>query len=151
MADGFTVTETLDHAPADVWACLTDFANASQWMTGIGDFIQITPGPLGIGTQLRFKARGKERETRVTAFDPGKLIALTSTQGGVTATYTYAVTPSGDGTDMVLKATCNAAGFWKLLHPVIVLAMKNSDSSQLANLKRAMGRLAGDSRHPPVM
>ena len=41
--------------------------------------------------EISFKARGKERETRVTAFDRGKRIALTSTQAGVTATYTYAV------------------------------------------------------------
>ncbi|MEE8272238.1 MAG: SRPBCC family protein [Alphaproteobacteria bacterium] len=150
MADGFKVIESLDHAPQGVWACLTDFDNASEWMTGIADFTQVTQGPLEIGTRFRFMARGKQRETRVTALDPGKRIALTSTQGGVTATYTYSATPAGDGTEVTLKAVCNATGFCTLIHPVIVLAMKKSDSSQLANLKLAMGRLASDHHQSQV-
>ncbi len=44
---------------------------------------QTPQGPLEIGSTFRFKARGKEHETRVTAFEPGKRIAVTSTQGGV--------------------------------------------------------------------
>ena len=150
MADGFTVNERLDHAPAKVWAYLTDFDNAPEWMTSIGEFTQATQGHLEVGTQFSFKARGKARETRVTALEPGKLIALTSTQGGVTATYTYSVAPVGDGAEVTLKAVCEATGFWKLLHPVIVFAMKKSDSSQLANLKLAMGRQAAHNHHSQV-
>ncbi len=86
----------------------------------------------------------------MTALDPGKLIALTSTQGGVTATYTYSLARDGDGTEVTLKAVCKATGFWKLLHPVIVLAMKKSDSLQLTNLKLAMGRLAAHHHHSHV-
>lgn len=93
-----------------------------------------------VGTRLAFRARGKERESRVTALDAGKRIALTSTQGGVTATYTYGLAPAGDGTEVTLEAVCDATGAWKLLHPIIVLAMRKSDSSQLANLKTAMER-----------
>ena len=83
----------------------------------------------------------------MTALDPGKPIALTSTQGSVTATYIYSLAPDGDGTEVMLKAVCKATGFWKLRHPVIVLAMKKSDSPQLANLKLAMGRLAAHHQH----
>jgi len=111
-------------------------------MAGIGAFTQITQNPLEIGTRFGFQARGKQRETRVTDFDSGKRIALTSTQGGVTATYTYSVAPAGGGTEMTLNAVCDATGLWKLIHPVIVFAMKKSDATQLANLKRAMGRTA---------
>ena len=142
MANGFTVHETLDHAPADVWSYLTDFSNAPEWMAGIGAFTQITENPLEIGTRFGFQARGKQRETRVTALAPGRRIALTSTQGGVTATYAYSVARAGDGTEMTLDAVCEATGLWKLIHPVIVFAMKKSDSSQLENLKRAMDRAA---------
>ena len=140
MADGFSVRETIPRPPADVWAYLTDFGNAQEWMTGIGPMTQTTPGALEVGTRFRFEARGKERETRVTALDPGKRIALTSTQGGVTATYTYVVEPAGNGTEVTLDAVCEAAGVWKLIHPIIVIAMKRSDSSQLANLKAAFTR-----------
>jgi uncharacterized protein YndB with AHSA1/START domain len=149
MADGFTVQETLDHAPAEVWAYLTDFDNAPQWMTGIGTFTRMTQGPLEIGTRFGFKARGKERETRVTALDPGRLIALTSTQGGVTATYTYALTPAGDGTEITLTAVCKATGLWILVHPVIVLAMNEERFNPACELETGHGAAGGPPSSVP--
>ena len=138
MADGFVVQETIAAAPNAVWAYLTDFSKAKAWMTGVEDMRSLDDGPLAIGTRLQFKSRGKLRDSRVTALDPGRRIALTSTQGGVTATYTYALEPAKEGTEITLHAACTATGFWKLLHPVIVMAMRKSDSSHLANLKSAM-------------
>ncbi len=140
MADGFCVKEIIEHPPEDVWAYLTDFSHAKEWMTGVDEMTQITQGPIKIGTRFRFKARGKERESHVTALEPGKRIALTSTQRGVTATYTYSMASVGDSTEVTLKAVCQATGFWKLLHPIIVFAMKRSDSSHLAKLKTAITR-----------
>jgi uncharacterized protein YndB with AHSA1/START domain len=138
LSKGFSTRERIDRPPEEVWAYLTDFRNAKDWMKGIEDLAPLGKGPIEIGTRLSFKARGKEREARVTALEPGRQIALTSTQGGVTATYTYALAPDGDGTEVTLEAVCRATGAWRLLHPVIAMAMKQSDSSQLANLKSAM-------------
>jgi len=135
MADGFTVTETIAAAPEEVWDYLVDFRNAGQWMPGIDDMSQTTPGPVEVGTNLTFDARGKQRASQVSDLDPGQRLALTSTQGGVTATYTYSVAPSDAGTEMTLHAVCRATGFWKLLHPLIVFAMRKSDGPQLSNLK----------------
>jgi len=140
MADGFHVTERIAEPPEKVWAYLTDFGNATAWMTGIDDMTQATEGPVEIGTTFSFKSRGKERESRVTAFVPGRSIALTSTQGGVTATYAYSLAPADGGTEMALDAQCTATGFWRLIHPIIVFAMRKSDSSHLTNLKAAMKR-----------
>ena len=141
MADGFSVSETIDRPASEVWAYLTDFRHAGDWMTGVEDMIQITGGALGVGARFKFKARGKERETEVTAWEPGRRLALTSTQGGVTATYEYSLLPSSSGsTELRLEASCHAQGLWKLLHPLVVLAMKRSDSSHLTKLKRAMDR-----------
>jgi len=50
-------------------------------MSSIDGFTQRTEGPLKLGTVLKFNARGKERETRVTALEPDKRLALTPTQG----------------------------------------------------------------------
>ena len=140
MANGFSARATLDHAPVEVWAYLTDLGNAPQWMRGVEAFEQITPGPLQVGTCLRFRARGKQRECRVTALIPCEQLALTSVQGGVTATYTYMLAPDGDGTELTLEASCTATGLWTLIHPLIVFAMKRSDASHVTNLKAAMDR-----------
>lgn len=138
MSNGFNVKETIDQPPQLVWDFLTDFSKAGKWMTGVEEISLIKEGPIKIGTRLSFKARGKERESQVTALEQGKLIALTSTQGGVTATYTYSIESEGDNTLITLDAVCNAVGFWRLLHPIILLAMKLSDSSHLAKLKTAI-------------
>lgn len=57
-------------------------------------------------------ARGRVRETRVTALDPSNWIVSTSMLGGVTATYVYSVIPAGDGAEITLEAECKATGFW---------------------------------------
>ncbi len=135
MADGFTVKEVILASPETVWRTLTDFDNAPKWMPSI-DRMSLPAGqPLETGTVLKFHARGKDRETRVTALETGRKLALTSTQGGVTATYEYLLTPSGGGTEITLNAACKAAGLWKIIHPLIVVAMRAADSPQLANLK----------------
>lgn len=35
MPDGFGAKETIAHPPRDMWAFLTDFRNAKEWMRGI--------------------------------------------------------------------------------------------------------------------
>lgn len=138
MANGFSVKETINRSTGEVWAYLTDFSHAPKWMTGVEEMTQITRGSLGVGTRFKFTARGKEHETEITSLEPGKRISLTSTQGGVSATYDYSIVPSGGSTEVTLNAACTATGFWWWLHPLIVRAMKNSDSSQLTLLKSAI-------------
>ena len=140
MANGFTVKTKLEHAPVEVWAYLSDPGKAGEWMRGIDALEPTTPGPLKAGTELRFKSRGKVRTTRVTELIPCERLALTSTQGGITATYTYMLAPDGDGTELTLEATCTATGLWTLVHPLIVFAMKQSDSRHVSDLKAAMDR-----------
>jgi len=135
---GFRVGETFSQPPAAVWAYLTDFRRAGSWMNGIEGMDQVGEGALEVGTRFRFESRGKQRETVVSALEQGRSIALTSVQGGVSATYRYDLSPKGDGTEVTLDAVCEAAGVWRLIHPLIAFAMKKSDSSQLANLKAAM-------------
>ncbi len=140
MTRGFRVSEKIDRPAHEVWAFLTDFENAEKWMTGVGHMRPVTAGPLKLGSRFKFRARGRERESEITAWDPCRRIALTSIQGGVTATYEYSLSPASGSTELTLEAACQATGFWKLLHPLIVLAMKRSDSSHLIKLKSAIER-----------
>jgi len=140
VASGFSVKEHIPANPEQVWAYLTDFDNAQKWMPGIDRMALPVGQILETGSVLTFNARGKDRETRVTALEKGKRLALTSKQGGVTATYEYLLAPVPDGAEITLNARCKATGFWKLLHPVIVIAMKKADSPQLVNLKALIER-----------
>ena len=138
MRDGFTVTERIDRPVQEVWTFLSDLNNAGKWMTGITHMKPITPGSIGVGSKFSFSARGAERESEVTACVPNQVLALTSTQGGVTATYEYSLTGNEQGTQVQLHAVCSARGVWRLVHPLILFLMKKSDSGHLVNLKRAI-------------
>ena len=142
MTRGFHVAEQFGAPPEEVWSALTDFANAQRWMNGVEEMVQETSGGLGLGTRFRFRSRGHVHHTVVTEFEARQKIALTSTQGGITATYVYRVLPSGCGSTITLDATCTAQGYWKLLRPLIAYAMKRGDSRQLANLAAVMRQKA---------
>ncbi len=140
MARGFRVQERIPATPETVWRYLTDADKAGEWMPGVDGFTLSGGGTLQTGSVLVFRARGKDREASVTVLEEARRFALTSTQGGVTATYEYVLAPIPDGAEVTLNARCNATGMWKLIHPVIVMAMKKADSPQLSNLKALIER-----------
>ena len=135
MANGFRVDQFIPASPDVVWRHLTDFENAGKWMPGVDGLARIDDGPLAVGSILKFNARGKVHESRISALVANKKLGLTSTQGGVTAVYLYELAPVNEGTQVTLSAGCEAVGFWKLLKPVINLAMKKADQVQLARLE----------------
>lgn len=137
----FTSSEIIDRNPQEVWDFLTDWSRASEWMPGIESMRQEPPGERGVGVQLVFGARGAERASEVTAWDPPKLLTLRSTQGGVTADYVYRLEAAGAGTRLTLDADCRTTGFlWGLARPLISFAMARSDRVQPARLKQALER-----------
>jgi len=138
MARGFHAAETIARLATEVWVRLTDFTRAGDWMPRVEWIEPPSGGALAVGTRLRFRARGHEQASEVTAFEPGRRIALTSTQGGVTATYTYGIESLGDRTRVTLDGTCEARGLWRLVHPLIAFAMRRTDGGQLARLKAAL-------------
>ena len=140
MARGFTVTETINRPAAEIWSYLIDFSHATDWMDGIDDMIQLTPGRIGMGTGFNFHTRGRMHQTEVTTFDPeNHTIALTSKQGNITATYTYTVMEGTHiNSTISMHVTCQASGLMVLFQPILLWVMKRTDSSQLANLKAAL-------------
>jgi len=140
MAKGFEV-ETVIAAPPDrVWAAMTDFAQAPRWMPGLHEVAPKDDRPLGAGkvfaVTMSTKGRGKQRDMTLSDWHPSDRFALSSPEGGVTATYTYSLTPDGKGTCVKLLGICEAKGlFWRLLHPLIVKMMAKHDGAQVDLLK----------------
>lgn len=147
MAEGFQATERIAGSREEVWACLTNWQRAPEWMKGIEEMRALTDGPVGEGTRLVFRSRGAERETTVVAWAPPHRLALRSQQGGMTATYEYTCEPEDRGTRLTLRARCEAQGFgWRLASPLIGFLMKRADSGQVMALKRLVEQPAGGTR-----
>ena len=135
MAQAFSVVRELDRSAGAVWEQLTDWDRAAGWL-GV-DSIR-AEGPTAVGTQLVFRARGKDRRSEIVALDPGRSITLRSQQGGVTADYTYGVEPVGERSRATLTADVRTSGPWSLLGPVIRGAIRREDAGQLEALERAL-------------
>ena len=71
----------------------------------------------------------------MAAFEAERLIALRSTQGAFTATYTYRLRPDGPATVVTLEADCVASGLARLLAPLIRHLIRRVDGGQLVHLK----------------
>ena len=134
----FEVSETIDRPVGAVWALMSDFGNAPEWMAEV-ERIECDPAvPLRPGTQLSTHVKRSKTPlaTEIVTWSPPREMALRSRQGGITAVYTYRCAPSDGGTRVALHASCTAEGlFWRLLHPLIVMMMKRADGGQLAALK----------------
>ena len=143
MARGFTVTEGIARPPEVVWATLADPARMPLWMDSVEAMNPAEPGPLGEGSRLlaRLKTRGRggDSEVRIVAWEPGRRMALSSSEGGVTAVYDYSCRATITGTEVTLEARCEAQGLlWRLLHPLVATMMKRTDGKQLADLRRML-------------
>lgn len=132
MPHAFTASATIDRPVEQVWAALTDWANAPQWMNGI-DWMDGKTAP---GATLTFHTRGKDRTSEIVALEPGRSLTLRSVQGGATADYVYALSPTDDGrTVATLTADCEMRGALRLLGPVIRPAIRRTDGGQMDALK----------------
>lgn len=136
MKTAFTDEQDVAAPAATVWARLTDWAGAPDWMPGVETMH--ADGPLQVGTVLRFTARGRERTSTVTLVDPGHALTMRSTVGGVTADYAYRVEalPTDAAASRVrLDAAVATRGAVSLLAPVIRGAIAREDGAQLSRLK----------------
>lgn len=148
MARGFTVSESIRRPPETVWALLADPALMPLWMDSVEAMAPAQAGPLGEGSRLQARlttrGRGADSEVRIVGWEPGRRMALSSSEGGVTAVYDYRCRPAGAGTEVTLDARCEVQGWlWRLLHPLIAFMMKRTDGKQLANLKRVVEQDTG--------
>ena len=136
MARAFAAETTIAKPAQDVWHALTDWGNAHRWMAGV-DWLK-AEGETVQGTRITFRARDHDRTSTITACQPGRSLVLHSEHGGVNADYEYTIEELGDGTTQVtLTADCHLRGSpWRILAPLIRMAIRKSDSSQLEALKR---------------
>jgi carbon monoxide dehydrogenase subunit G len=133
VTTAFTASATVGHPAAEVWAHLTDWPAAPAWMTGV-DRVRVD------GATLTFHTRGRDRTARVEIADPGRTVIVHSSQGGVTAAYTYTCVPDGASTVVTLTADCRAGGLWRPFAPLLRAAIRRADSGQPAALKRVIER-----------
>lgn len=140
MRRAFEQTVTIK-APADrVWHALVDWEHAPRWMRGVD--AMSADGPTAAGTHVTFSARGRVRRGEILVVEDGRRVALRSTQGPVTADYTYEVEQDevDQRTRVSLTAGCEVRGPLGLLAPVLRRLMAHTDADQLDQLRHVVER-----------
>ncbi|OZM55771.1 hypothetical protein CIB95_15525 [Lottiidibacillus patelloidae] len=122
----------------DVWSYFIDIEqNGPKWMPGISS-ISVENKKLSEGNKITFTTRGKQQSSTVTSYKENDYITLTSVQGNFKADYRYSFNKHNENqTSLLLHATCEAEGIYKLLSPLIRLAIKKADGNQLKQFKEA--------------
>lgn len=138
-----TVTSSVivDRPVADVWNFLTDFNNMPKWARGVAEIIDISPGPIGVGTKVTDIGLGIKRrwpETFwVTDFEPHKLLGLMWKGSYGKAFVHYTFEPASANTT---KLTGHTYGDYRFPFSFILLFMKKTANENfkagLANIKR---------------
>ena len=137
-------TETTIAAPLpDVWAYAVDPRTAPKWYANIAEVEVLTPGPVALGSRMRFHARFLGRPLaytyEVVELEPERVFTMTTSQGPFPMTTTYAFEPSGGGgTVMRLRNHGTPSGFGSLAAPAMAAAMRRANRADLARIKELL-------------
>lgn len=133
----------IDRSPGEVFAFLTDPANAKKVSSSIESFEQVSSGPVGPGTRFREK-RGSHtthlvvgRHEPPTGETPG-VHEVTTGALGVDVSYLYEFTAERGGTAVRLVCEAQARGVKKPIAFLLGKQLEKEDGDQLDRLRAAI-------------
>lgn len=141
-------TVTIQREPAVVFRWIENPDLARQWQPEVVDYEITRASPGTVGTEFRELLRGSRGSMwvsgRVTGYVRGKWMEFDLTGTGVHVRATYALRPSGSGTELRVEIDVTLGNWWPaLLQPVIRRKMANRMSSELTRLRQICESSAG--------
>ena len=138
------VRETVEiDAPIEkVWAVVhEDFKNAKKWTSSLDHIDELTDGPLGKGTELRYTittGAGKQQlDVEHTTVTPGKTVAGKFIKGPIKGSWKYSYAEKDGGTRLTYTMDYEPNGFAaRLFFGVIEKQVPNDLKRTLASLKK---------------
>ena len=100
MSKGFQASTSVARPTEVVWAIMTDFTRAPEWMPGIETVRPKDDSVLAVGkvfeAEISTGGRGRIRDMTLVQWDPeNRIFALSSSEGSVVAEYRYSLEPNG--------------------------------------------------------
>jgi len=145
MGMAFKAESVIRRPIDDVWARLTDWANAGEWMRAARGAEYTTFGDEadGVGTNVRFCRNGEFMVAEIAAWDPPEVLQLgtrsTIFGSSVETTHTYLLDHVTDSvTSVALETWCMVEGRAKVLTPLVEINRRISDRFQPTVLKDLM-------------
>jgi uncharacterized protein YndB with AHSA1/START domain len=130
----------IEGSPSEVFALLADVERISVWQRSVIEVTKRTPGAVRTGTVVEETLRmmGRRRASvRVAAYTPVDLIAFAGDAGFVDYYCAFELTPTGSGgTTLIGRTEFRLHGLWKVLQPLMSVAIRRETAKELATFKR---------------
>jgi carbon monoxide dehydrogenase subunit G len=137
--NGFRFSEQIARPPQDVFGVVSDPRQATGFLENITDSVQLTDGPIGVGTVFRetrvVRGKAASADLLITAHEPATHVAVSTEAEGITVTYDYHLTPEDSGTRLVWTCDLEATGLRRMMLPIVAAIMKREDGDHLQRLK----------------
>jgi uncharacterized membrane protein len=142
MAVDVTATGSIDRPRGQVAAYLRDPANDTEWIGGLRSARLLTPGPVGVGSQVErvatFLGRRVHYVNEITELTDDRL-AMRSVRSPFPMRVTYGHRDADDGaTEVSVRVEGDAGRFYALVAPLLGPAVRRSITRDLRNLKRVL-------------
>ncbi len=132
----------------EVFAYLTDVDKLPSWQSGVTETTRITPGPVGVGTQFRQKARVGPWKLdvlcTVTDVKTNERYAFQArSTGPIDCDVAFDLQPVAGGTRLTVNGRARIKGVWRLLSPMLGMGLRKETRQELATI-----RLIVEARKP---
>jgi uncharacterized protein YndB with AHSA1/START domain len=137
-----TRTITINRPIADVFAFITDGANATKWRSGVLDVAHVSGAGVGSRWTQGVKGPGGRRiaaDYEVTAWDAPNKMSFAATAGPVRPTGSYVLTSAGaDSTNLTFSLDAQVGGLKGLLMGGAVQKTMDAEMAALDRLKSVL-------------
>jgi hypothetical protein len=137
--------ESADVRPTvdETFAYITDQGRLAEWNAHVQWAEVIGGGPVEVGSKLRQHRKRNNRAFdlifEVTSHDPPRRHVVEGSVIGLDTTMSFAVEPSGPGSQVTMMANVTGRGLRRLLAPVVTNEMRKSTVRALAALQQHLG------------
>ena len=114
----------------------------SEWIGGVDEARTLTDPPVRAGTKVqwvaRFLGRRMEYVTKVVQHDPPALMVMESESGPFPMTIRYQFEETEGGTSVQVRVQGDSKGFYRLVGPLLDVAVRRRLGADLRNLKELL-------------
>jgi len=129
----FESSTEVNASPETIWRAINNPEEWPLWVPSLKKVERVTPGSLGVGTQLRIRVRAAVAVTwrmTITEFVPGQRVVMQGSVLGTRLVRYYALEPTGQTTRLVAGGeasgllACLVSRFGQALSDDIVKVLK---------------------------
>jgi carbon monoxide dehydrogenase subunit G len=122
-----------------VFDLLADIRNETRWNSRVSSAELRSAEPIGAGSRFAIVNGGAAYDVTITTYDRPSRLAFEAT-GNPDLTISYALTPTGDGTELKSDFDFRPKGPLKVLFSLLAPVIRRNVPKQYASLKRLCER-----------